>query len=161
MAVLYVDSAATGTNNGTSWVDALTSIEGLKGIQAAGDTVYFSHTHNETQSLAGDFALESVAASFSNPIKYLSANKDTGALTVGSITFDSDDFGGGSTATNPFYWTTGVPEEGEANIFLRLGNIFEDAGIAAGTYRNCRFTVYDAINTNGILWDNTISFVVK
>ncbi len=89
------------------------------------------------------------------------SNATNVTLTVGGVTFDSDDYGGGATATNPFFWVSGTPADGEANIFLRLGNIFQDAGIVAGTYRNCRFTVYDAINTNGILWDNTISFVVK
>ena len=81
-------------------------------------------------------------------------------LIVNGITFNSDSYGG-NTSTGPFYWTTGIPADGAANLFLRLGPLFETAEIPAGTYRSCRLILYDVININGLLWDNTISFVVK
>jgi hypothetical protein len=40
-ATWYVDSTATGSNNGTSWANAWTSLNSLSGI-SAGDTVYIS-----------------------------------------------------------------------------------------------------------------------
>jgi hypothetical protein len=40
-AIRYVDSAATGANNGTSWTDAWTSLSAINGL-APGDTVYIS-----------------------------------------------------------------------------------------------------------------------
>ena len=40
MTDFYVDSAATGANNGTSWTDAWTSITSAPGGIAAGDRVF-------------------------------------------------------------------------------------------------------------------------
>ncbi len=37
----FVDSAATGSNNGTTWANAWTSFSSITGL-AAGDTVYIS-----------------------------------------------------------------------------------------------------------------------
>lgn len=50
MAIWYVDSAAVGTNAGTSWTDAWTSIASTTAV-AAGDTIRIAYTHDQT--LAG------------------------------------------------------------------------------------------------------------
>ena len=50
MATYYVDSNATGLNDGSSWTDAWTSIASITAV-AAGDTVLVSSAHSETTSV--------------------------------------------------------------------------------------------------------------
>lgn len=52
MANWYVDSAATGANDGTSKTDAWTSITSAPAGIAAGDTVFVSHTHSQDTSFS-------------------------------------------------------------------------------------------------------------
>ena len=57
MAILYVDSAATGTDDGSSKVNAAPSLDYL--INTVGisgeNTIYFSHTHSYTRSLGTNY----------------------------------------------------------------------------------------------------------
>ncbi len=69
--------------------------------------------------------------------------------TNGSATVDSDDDGNGQG--NPFYWTGGVPESDEANLFLSLGGPLETAGLTSGYY-NLRLTIYDPDHADGLVW---------
>ena len=48
MATWYVNSHATGANNGTSWTDAWTSLGSATTGAAAGDTVLVDKTHSES-----------------------------------------------------------------------------------------------------------------
>ncbi len=66
-----------------------------------------------------------------------------------SATIDSDTDGNGEG--NSFYWTSGTPETGEANLYLSLGQALESAGLAAGFYR-LRLTVYDPDHPDGLVW---------
>ena len=59
-----------------------------------------------------------------------------------SISLDSDVIGAGDG--NQFDWT-----EGSGKLILRLGA----ETIAVGEYTAAKLFVYDADNTNGILWD--------
>ncbi|NIT12765.1 MAG: hypothetical protein GTN99_00505, partial [Candidatus Dadabacteria bacterium] len=50
MADFYVDSNATGANNGTSWTDAWTTITSAPGGISAGDRVFVASDHSESQA---------------------------------------------------------------------------------------------------------------
>ncbi len=47
MPTYYVDSAATGANDGTSWTDAKTTLSALIASLVAGDTIYIASAHTE------------------------------------------------------------------------------------------------------------------
>jgi len=85
MTIYYVDSAATGTNAGTSWTNAWTELSSaFTNVTTAGDVIYISHTHNE--QLAADTTY-TIGANHvqSNPLKIYSVNKTNGALTKGAF----------------------------------------------------------------------------
>lgn len=52
----YVDNAATGANNGTSWADAWTNIASAMSSAKAGDTVYISGGATSKTYVAGEYA---------------------------------------------------------------------------------------------------------
>lgn len=78
---IYVDSAATGANNGTSWTDAYTSIASATGA-AAGETILVDDGHN-------DSALASGINTFTNgaigaPVKIISVDKADDSYSAGA-----------------------------------------------------------------------------
>src|SRR5262245_57755290 len=57
MASYYVWSGATGSNNGSSWANAFTTLTTAFATEVAGDTLYVAHDHAE--STAGAVTLTS------------------------------------------------------------------------------------------------------
>lgn len=58
---------------------------------------------------------------------------------------------GGNGHGNAFYWTTGIPADGVANLFLSLGAAASAAGVSTGNH-NVRLTVYDPDHVAGLVW---------
>lgn len=81
MATIYVDSAAGGANDGTSWTDAYTSLASADGAgSAAGDTVLVDDGHSE--SLVN---LDFSGGTFANPVKVFCVDKNNSdALSSGA-----------------------------------------------------------------------------
>ena len=52
MAVYYVWSGATGSGTGATWANAFTTLTLAFATEAAGDTLYVAHDHNETSATA-------------------------------------------------------------------------------------------------------------
>jgi hypothetical protein len=52
MAIYYVYSGAAGSNNGSSWANAFTTLTTAFVTEAAGDTLYVAHDHVETSATA-------------------------------------------------------------------------------------------------------------
>lgn len=85
MATYYVDSNATGLNDGSSWSNAWTSIASVP-TGTGGDVILVSNSHSEsgtTNIMA--------AASVSNPQQVISTNPSTGTYQAGA-TFVSGGF---------------------------------------------------------------------
>ena len=81
MAIKYVDSNASGANDGTSWTDAWTSLSSSTSV-AAGDEVRVAHNHN--QNYGSDTTLNWSNGTINNPVKILSVNSGTDALQAGA-----------------------------------------------------------------------------
>ena len=74
----YVDSAALGANNGTSWANAWTSLRSALAPSVAGDRVFVASGHYELEAVSGSFNW-SAGSSIHNPIQIISADKTSGA----------------------------------------------------------------------------------
>lgn len=69
---------------------------------------------------------------------------------VAGTTIDSAETGGNAQG-NPFYWTSGTPASGVANLYLMLGAALETAEATPENY-NLRLTVYDPDHPTGLVW---------
>jgi hypothetical protein len=72
VAVYYVYSGAGGSNNGSSWANAFTTLTTAFATEAAGDTLYVAHDHAE--STAGAVTLTS-SGTIANPTKVICVNR--------------------------------------------------------------------------------------
>lgn len=72
MAIYYVYSGAGGSNNGSSWANAFTTLTTAFVTEAAGDTLYVAHDHAE--STAGAVTLTS-SGTIANPTKVICVNR--------------------------------------------------------------------------------------
>jgi hypothetical protein len=72
VAVYYVYSGAGGSNNGSSWANAFTTLTTAFATEAAGDTLYVAHDHAE--STAAAISLSS-SGTVSNPTKVICVNR--------------------------------------------------------------------------------------
>lgn len=72
MAVYYVYSGAGGSNNGSSWANAFTTLTTAFATEVAGDTLYVAHDHAE--STAGAVTLTS-SGTLTNPTKIICVNR--------------------------------------------------------------------------------------
>lgn len=93
MATKYVNSGASGANNGTSWTDAWTSLGSAVAGCSAGDTVKVHKTHDEIGSI--DWSLPGTLA---NPLIIICVDKDSSdSLSTGAAVGGNND---GTTANN-------------------------------------------------------------
>ena len=72
MAIYYVYSGAGGSNNGSSWANAFTTLTTAFATEAAGDTLYVAHDHSE--STAAAITLTS-SGTIANPTKVICVNR--------------------------------------------------------------------------------------
>ena len=78
MATLYVDSAATGTGDASSWANAATSVSTVS--TSAGDVVLISAAHSEI--LSSTWTLSN--GTFANPVKVISTTAGTTTYAAGA-----------------------------------------------------------------------------
>ena len=55
-------------------------------------------------------------------------------------------------------WNAPVDVDGQTAYPITFPG--DDAGLAAGVYRDCFVRVFDNLNTTGIIWPDPVSFVV-
>jgi len=82
MAVKYVNSGASGANDGSSWTDAWTAIGSSTGV-AAGDEVRVHKAHTQTGAIG---TLNWSNGTLANPVKIFCVDKDASdALATGAV----------------------------------------------------------------------------
>jgi hypothetical protein len=82
MAIIYVNSGAGGTNAGTSWTNAYTSLASTTGA-AAGDEIYVHKTHSQDPGATVTYNWSN--GTEANPVRILCVDKDASdALSTGA-----------------------------------------------------------------------------
>jgi hypothetical protein len=85
MAIRYVDSAAVGTNDGTSWANAFTKLANAAAVDTAGDTIYVKNTHSETTAASVTYAWASINGSSTTRIICVSDTNDPPTQGTGAV----------------------------------------------------------------------------
>lgn len=86
MTTYYVDPAATGSNNGTSWTDAWTSLQTAADTAAAGDIVYCQGT----QALSAQIDIDTNDGTFADGyIKFIGVKSGTTNTPPQATDYDS------------------------------------------------------------------------
>jgi hypothetical protein len=136
MATIYVDSAATGLDDGTSWTDAYLGLGQLitgEGTLSDGDIVYVASGSVDTNTTSGSKTL---------------AGPTTGEATFISVTSGTTTYA--KSATNQFF----VPTSGS----LTLDGSFAMYGIQLGTAGSSTQIVLAPANDEKIsMWECTLA----
>ena len=118
MAIYYVYSGAGGSNNGSSWANAFTTLTTAFATEVAGDTLFVAHDHAESSATALTLTSSGTVA---NPTKIVCVNRS------GSVPPVSGDRR--TTATVTTTGNVGITFQGSAHY---SGIIFS-AGNSTGT----------------------------
>ena len=84
MANRYVNSAATGANDGTSWANAFTTLAGAAAVDTAGDTIWVKSTHSESTAGAVSLLWAGTTASPTRILCVSDANEPPTTLATGA-----------------------------------------------------------------------------
>lgn len=136
MAVLYVRSTdGNDSDNGSTWALAKATLAGALSAAAAGDTIYVSQAHAETNAAAFDLPL---VGTISNPVKIICANDGaqppTATATTATVSSNSGQFYDFFSGVAYIY---GI--EFKSGARLDFATISTDAW-----FDTCKFTLTDA-----------------
>jgi hypothetical protein len=154
VATYYVDSNATGLNDGSSWTDAWTSITSITAV-SAGDTVLVSDAHSETTS-----SVLNPPSTISNPVKIISTSTSSNSYSAGAsvagVSFDGSVIVHGlsitSTGVHYFNWAShGSSSYEDCN--LTINHICRFASTNA-KFLNCTWD-QSAGSVKHEFWENT------
>jgi hypothetical protein len=159
MAGHYVRSGATGSNNGSSWANAFTTLEAAFAAGGAGDVFYVAHDHQENKAASGNWILTS-PGTVSDPCYVLScddtAEPPTALLTGAVIDLKTGNYTFTITGSAYYYGITFATTPNSSSCDMYLGNstqfamIFDRCNLAlnGGNSGSFFFLVAAAATTN-------------
>ena len=136
MATWYVNSAATGTGAGTSWINACTTMAAAITLSAAGDDFNVANTHAETTASALTLTFKGTAAS---PNRIFSCDTTNAPAQAGDILAGASISTTGAVAitVSGFVYIYGLTFNAGGSI----GNASAGINPQAQIYENCLFAL--------------------
>lgn len=136
----YVDSAAGGANNGTSWTDAWTSFDNVTGL-SAGDDIAVDDGHLDSFTASKSYDWSTLGGTLNNPIKIICRDKADDSLSTGAIIRATNNANDIDWLGN--HYTRGITfEPGQYN------NLSTNAADQKGVFDSCTFTAYSGSTNN-------------
>lgn len=154
MSNVYVDSAAVGLNNGTSWANAFTTLNAALAVATAADTVYMASTHVGVYGASITYIFPAGSG-----LRIISVDKTSGSPptvaqagaveTMGTAAAAGMNMYGFAYIYGVTFQTSSV--DNVANTFL-VGNI---AGPLAIWFDTCKFDVRGTNGSMGVYFGNS------
>lgn len=151
MASYYVYSGAAGSNNGSSWANAFTTLTTAFVTEAAGDTLYVAHDHAEstasgitlTSSGLSSNATKVVCVNRAGSVPPVSADRRATAQVTTTGTSNITFSGSGITHYDGIIFNAGT---GSGSVSILIGS----GGATNQRFDNCSFRI-NATGVSGVL----------
>lgn len=137
MALIYVDSAASGAANGTSWADAYTTLAAALATETDADTVWLSPSHLEATGAAVTLTAPTTMGC---RIMCAADNTTTPPVAVGTGAIVSVGTASAAMSIRGFAYFYGITFRGGTNVSVANTINVGDGVVAAGqVFSNCTF----------------------
>jgi len=148
MAIHYVNSGASGANNGTSWTDAWTSLASSTGV-AAGDEVRVHDAHSQDPGASVTYNWSN--GTEANPVKIVCVDKDdSDALATGATIAQT--VAGRNIVLQGSIYIDGVTFNAADSLIIGTNN-------KSQRYNSCTFGIVVTAATRSVQCGGTSSFV--
>jgi len=147
MSIIYVRSTdGSDSDNGSTWALAKATLAGAAAIAVAGDTIYVSHQHAETQASAMAISLPGTEVS---PVRVICVNDGAEPPTASATTATVSTTGANGlniAAANGCFYVYGITFSSGAHISVQ----HTSSGSGRVVYESCNFILNNATGSSVI-----------